>query len=416
MKKTCRIPYIAAGIICAFASGLLFTWSYWRAPLNELFPTWTTSDLSAIFSFHNTVVCVAMIVAGWLSKKLHVRVRMIIGAVLTVAGLGLYPLLPLDDPDAAYRMAFVLFSVVTPVGAGIVATSFMGNFVLWVPERPGLMSGAMLFLYYCSPFIYGALSSVLIPAIGILNTIAAVGAISGVLVLICLPFCRPPRPEDGLPAVRKTEANRNDKSYTTRQMLCSPIFWAIFLFGVAMRSAGLIYSDHSANIALSFGVSGLFGLLYSPANGCACFVAGALIDKLGSAKTMRLFSIILGCASVLLFISGFSGIAIVAFVGLIGAGFAFGGTSSSSSSTIRIAFGPAFYTQNYSTNTFAIFFASIVCYLGGLVVEWMGGSYYGVYTMTLVLAAIAFLCTIWLRYSMKKRNEREAAEEATAAN
>ena len=115
MKKTCRIPYIAAGIICAFASGLLFTWSYWRAPLNELFPSWTTSDLSAIFSFHNTVVCVAMIVAGWLSKKLHVRVRMIIGAVLTVAGLGLYPLLPLDDPDAAYRMAFVLFSVVTPI-------------------------------------------------------------------------------------------------------------------------------------------------------------------------------------------------------------------------------------------------------------------------------------------------------------
>ena len=372
MKKTCRIPYILAGLVSAFATGLLFTWSYFRTPLNELFPTWTSADLSMIFSVHNMAVCTTMILCGTVVKKISPKVRMVLAAVLIVAGLGCFPLLPQNNPDAAFQMAFILYAIVAPIGAGIAAITWMGNFVLWVPERPGLMSGGMLFLYNSCPFVYGALSSMLIPAVGILTTVRMIGVISGVLLVCCLPFMRAPKAEDGLPMPKTTAVNRTDRSYTTLQMLKTPIFWAMFIFNVSMRSAGLIFADHSAGIAMSFGVAALFGMIYAPANGSASFVSGLLVDRIGSANTMRLFSLILLAASVLLFISGFSAIAIVALIGLIGAGFAFGGTSAANSTTVRLFFGPEYYTQNYSTTTFSIFFASVSCYLAGIVVDRIG--------------------------------------------
>ena len=415
MKKTCRVPYILAGLVSAFATGLLFTWSYFRAPLGELFPDWTSSDLSTIFSFHNTVVCIAMILCGFAAKKISPRIRLAVGAVLIAVGLGCYPFLPVDDPDTAFRLAFLFFSVISAVGVGICAPTWTGTFVLWVPERTGLMVGSMLFVYGCCPFVYGALSGVLIPVIGVLATMRTLGLISCVLILLCLPFARLPREDDGLPPAKVAAANRADRSFTTWQMLKTPAFWAMFLFNIAMRSAGLIFADHSANIALSFGVSALFGMIYSPANGSASFVAGALVDRIGSAKTMRLFSIILLSASVLLYISGLTSIAIVALVGLIGAGFAFGGTSAANTSTVRLFFGSEFYTQNYSITTFSIFFASIFCYLAGIVVDRMGGSFYGVYTMTLIFGAIAFVCTIWLAVCVKKTDKKSSGEGAAEA-
>ena len=410
MKKTCRVPYILAGLVSAFATGLLFTWAYFRAPLNALFPTWTSADLSMIFSIHNMVVCTAMILCGMVAKKTSPRVRIVLAALLVMIGLGSFPFLPVDNPELAFKLAFFLYSFVAPIGAGLAATTWMGTFVLWVPERPGVMSGGMLLLYGSCPFFYGALSSVLIPVIGILQTIRVIGLISGVLLLCCLPFVRLPKPEDGLPAPKVAAVNKTDRSYTTLQMLKTPIFWVMFIFNISMRSAGLIYSDHSAGIAMSFGVAALFGMIYSPANGSASIVSGLLLDKLGSVKTMRLFSCILLAASLLLFVSGFTSIAAIALVGLIGAGFAFGGTGTANSATVRLFFGPEHYTQNYSTTTFSIFFASMFCYLAGIVVDKMGGSYYGVYMMTLIFGGIALICTILLTILVRRESRKEEAE------
>lgn len=410
MKKTNRVPYILAGLVSAFATGLLFTWSYFRAPLNELFPTWTMADLSMIFSVHNMVVCTAMILCGMVAKKISPRLRIVVAAVLLIIGLGSFPFLPVGHPDLAFKLAFFLYAVVAPIGAGLAATTWMGTFVLWVPERPGVMSGGMLLLYGSCPFFYGALASRLIPAIGILQTVRVIGIISGVLLLCCVPFVRLPKPEDGLPAPKTVAVNKTDRSYTTIQMLKTPIFWAMFIFNISMRSAGLTYADHSAGIAMSFGVAALFGMLYAPANGSASIIFGFLVDKIGSVNTMRLISCILLAASILLYISGFSDSALIALVGLIGAGFAFGGASAANSTTVRMFFGPEHYTQNYSTTTFSIFFASLFCYLAGIIVDKMGGSYYGVYTMTLIFGGIALVCTFLISIFAKKESQKNEVE------
>ena len=398
-------------MLCAFATGLMFTWSYFREPLSRLFPTWTSADLSAIFSFHNTAVCVTMILTGLIAKKVSPRIRILIGAILIGAGFGSYPFLPTDDPGKAFIMAVVFFTIIAAAGVGLCSTTWIGTFVLWAPDRPGMMVGCMLLVYSCCPIIYGAIASVLIPVTGVLATMRTIGIISTVIFIACLPFVRMPEPEDGLPAARVSAANRNDKSFSPLQLLKTPIFWAMFLFNIFMRSAGLIFADHNADIALSFGIAALFGLIYSPAQGIAGFVSGALVDKFGSPKTMRLFSCILLAASVLLYFSGVSGAAVIALAGLIGTGFAFGGTSAANSSTIRMFFGAEYYTQNYSISTFSIFFASGFCYIAGLIVDRMEGSYYGVYMMALIFGAAAFACTIWLAACVKKEAARNSINE-----
>ena len=50
------------------------------------------------------------------------------------------------------------------------------------------------------------------------------------------------------------------------------------------------------------------------------------------------------------------------------------------------------------------------CYLAGIVVDKMGGSYYGVYMMTLIFGGIALICTILLTILVRRESRKEEAE------
>ncbi|MCC8048554.1 MAG: MFS transporter [Oscillospiraceae bacterium] len=404
-KRTNRIPYIGSAMLCAFATGLLFTWSYFREPLNELFPTWTSADLSTMFSFHNTILCGAQIICGAFARKISARVRMIASSVLIGLGLTQFSFIPVDDPSTAFVLAFIGFSVIAAIGVAIGFTTWAGTFIMWIPERPGLISGLMLMLFGFTPLVYGAIASAIIPAIGILATIRTLGLLSTVLMLVCTPFVRPPKQSDCLPPPRVIEANKNDVSYTAVQMLKTPIFWLMFIFNVVMRAAGLIFADHASGIALSFGVSALFGVLYSPANGIASFVSGNLVDMIGSAKTMRVFSGLLMLACVLLFFASWTLLPVFALIGIVLCGFSYGGNSAANATSVRLFFGSEYYTFNYTLAMLSIFFASLICYVGGLVVDAAGGSYYGIYTLTLGLGAVGFVCTFLLAVCVKRREK-----------
>jgi len=401
-QRVNRIPFIITGIVLAFATGVLFTWPYFRAPLAEMFPTWTPGNLSTVFSLHNALVCVSMFLTGIIAKRVPRRALFAVSAALIAIGLGMYSLLPADDPGTAYRMAFVGFAVIAAAGAGISATCWMGTFVLWVPDHVGLMAGGMLFMYGSCPLVYGAISSVMIPVIGIGSTIAALGGTSAALILLVLPWARLPRPGEILPPAPHWKENKSDASYTPRQMLKTPSFWALFLFSLSIRSAGLIFVDHSADIAMSVGATAMFGMLYAPANGSSSFLAGMVVDKLGSYKTMRIVGAMLFMSSVVLYLGSKSGIMAIALVGLISAGFAFGGSAAVTSSSIRILFGSKHYTQNFSTSTVSILIASLFSFIGGMLVDAMEGSFNGVYIMTTILAVVAIICTVTLSAYIRK--------------
>ncbi len=72
---------------------------------------------------------------------------------------------------------------------------------------------------------------------------------------------------------------------------------------------------------------------------------------------------------------------------------------------MRLFFGSEYYTFNYTLTMLSICFASLICYVGGLVVDAAGGSYYGIYALTLVLGAVGFVCTLLLAVCVKRREK-----------
>ena len=43
-KYAMRLPRVILGFLASMASGVLLTWSYYREPLMQLFPDWTTAS------------------------------------------------------------------------------------------------------------------------------------------------------------------------------------------------------------------------------------------------------------------------------------------------------------------------------------------------------------------------------------
>jgi len=409
-RKVNRVPYVIAASVTAFCNGVLFTWSYFRSPLSELFPTWTTGDLSLVFSVHNAVVCVFMIVAGKLLKKFSTRALLAAAGIMIGGGLAAFSLLPRDNPELALAMAVFFFGGISAAGVGTMGVTMFSAFLPWFPRHVGTISGLMMMLGGTCAIVMGAISGLLIPALGILSAIRILGLIVLVLMALVIRWTLPPGPEVELPAPPVREENREDRSFSVMEMLKSPLFWALFLFNIMLRSSCLIYMDHAAQIALFFGTAALFGMLFSPANGAASILTGTVLDRLSSGRTMLLISAVLFLASGALIIGSAADSAALILFGLIAVGAAAGGTNTVTAAATRILFGSGNYGQNYSIMGVSILVSSVICYASGLLVERMGNRYGGVFILTLAFSVIAIICSVYLiRKAGRRKRQREGS-------
>ena len=401
MKQTSPIPHIISGILQMCVSGILFTWSYFRAPLQGIYPDWTVSMLSAIFMTHNIVVGIMMLVSGTFVKKIHPKIPLGIGGFLVGLGIFLMSLLPANSHNA-YIMAIICYGVISPIGVAFTGITTLNTYPKWAPNHVGLVSGLLLLGFGTVSFIYGAISSALIPEVGILMTFRYLGIICWVVAAIAFPMTRLPRPEDNLPPQPVRAENLTGKQFTTSEAIRTANFWALFLFNLFMRGTGLMFADHAATIATAFGAAALFGMLYSPANGCASVVSGFFVDKLGFTFTMRLFVFIqlAGCAS--LFIGALSHQMIFILIGLIFGGFSYGGTTAVASSGTRMLFGEKHFSSTYGVIGLAVLLAAFLGNMGGIVVEKMNGSYYGIFTLCTIYACLSLCTALFLAFQVRK--------------
>ncbi len=266
------------------------------------------------------------------------------------------------------------------------------------------MSGVMMMSYGACALVMGAIASKLIPAVGILATIRALGLLSALLIVISLKWTVFPGPDVDLPPVPQREENVENKNFSAKEMLASPLFWAMFLANVMLRSSCFVYTDHAADIATAFGAAALFGMLFSPANGVASILLGGVIDKLNSGRTMLLIALILLAGSGALILGASVGSTVLVLTGLIASGAVMGGTNSATSAAVRILFGTRNYGQNYSIMSVTFLISSVVCYLAGIIVERMNNSYNGVFYLTLVFSVVAILCSLYMARKTRRRD------------
>lgn len=405
-KYSMRFPRVVLGFLTSMASGVLLTWSYYREPLLQLFPSWTTSDLSLIFSVHNIVVSVMMAVAGFTVKKISTRLTYCLIALCLFIGVGGYYFLPVDNPQLAYTMAFIMYGVIAPMGVGASCLLNYSLYPAWYPERSGTVNGAMIMAFNTCALFTGALAGAMIPNYGIKVTLLVTGILAAVLTLLSVPFGVYPGPNDRLPPKPVRPENKGGHDYAIGKMLKTSGFWVLFIYHAMIFGVGLILADHAAGIALSFGVAALFGLLFSPAKGVSCLGIGWIMDKLSTTGAMLVIdALVIVSALILLLCSGGTASSIVVLIGLILCGLGVGGVSSIKASAIRFLYGSKNYEQNYGFCNLNIVISAILVYLASMLIEAMGGSYQGVFIVIMGIGVLALICTVYLHFFIKRFNK-----------
>jgi MFS family permease len=245
--------------------------------------------------------------------------------------------------------------------------------------------------------------------VGVLHAVQAVGLICFLCVSATMPWCKLPDAKAELPPPPRAKERLAARDCTWRELLRSPLFWSFFLYNAAARSAGIVMSDLGGAIAVAFGASALFGLLFAPANGAVSVIGGAVLDRIGVARTMLIScAMLLLCGAMLLF-GNAAGSAAIIVAGLILGGAGYGISLVMGASATRILFGDRYYAQNYSLITMSIALAAASGYGAGRVLDRMNGAYFGVFAFVLLLGALALAFTRMLIRGQKKLSQRDVS-------
>ena len=406
MKRTARWPHFLAAIVNGFFLGVLFIWTYFRDELGLIFPSWRASDLSLIFSVHNVFICISVFFAGFLLKKFSHRMILLFAGIGLLIGFGLFPILPLNNPDLALIIAAILFGVIGAGSIGIASTAGYALYTQWAPEHPGKIIGSMSLALSIAPIILGALCSLLVPTLGALQTIRWVGIVVGALLIATLPLAKPPGPDANLPSPKIRAENPDQKEFTSKEMLRLPSFWLLLAFNSVIRAGGLMIIDFGGSIAILFGLTALLGMLYSPANGIANIIGGVLVDKFSTSKVMFICGGTMLLGAILLLAGNSAGSGFLVMLGLLIGGLSYGCGTVLSTASIRILYGQKHYAQNWGFIQVSILLAALCGYMAGHMLDRQSGNYRSVFILILAFALVAIACGFGMLTYMRRHKRR----------
>lgn len=382
MKK--RWLYLAIATLALLFLGLIYAWSIFRTPINEMFPMWTVSQLSLTFTISMICFCLGGFIGGLLSGKLSVRVRFFIAAVLLFVGFFGVSLFNPDDPGKSLTLLYACYGVLGGGGVGFAYNIVIGTMNKWFPDKVGLASGIMLMGFGLGGLALGSIVNAMIGGIGLFTTFRILAAaICAVCVISALVIKAPGEKETaelkalaGAVKTKDAAVTKEAVDYTPGEMLKTARFWIFVLWCVVLNSAGLLVINSAANIAVAFGGTAVLGMIVSLFNGAGRIIAGNNFDKFGRKVSTLVNTGFMIVAGILLTCGGLTGKFVFIVIGLIFVGLAYGGCPTISSAYAMDAFGPKNYPTNFSVVNFSLIpAATIGPMISAKLFEAAGGSY-----------------------------------------
>ena len=286
-----KILIIALGIISMLAMGTIYSWSVFRAPLEELL---VISSLKSGLPFvvFLSLYAFSMPFAGKLIEKYKPSYVAIAGSIiLSLAYL-------LSGFCSTINQLIFTYGVLGGIGVGTLYGVPIAMASRWFPHAKGIATGAILLGFGLSPLITAPLASFLIDSYGVFS----VFRIFGILFLILLPIIavffknpesyssnklEPKLYEDNIPVTRQ-------KSFYLLWLL----FFIITFSGLMTISITSPFSQQILNVTHT--ESAILLSMLALLNGFGRLFFGALLDKAGLRTTMFLSFILLLIASLLI--------------------------------------------------------------------------------------------------------------------
>ncbi|MFR1114633.1 MAG: MFS transporter [Blautia sp.] len=400
MNNRKRWSYLIAGTVMLLFLGLIYAWSIFKAPFNQIYTDWSESQLSLTFTISMIFFCLGGFSAGMLLKKLPARVVLWLSAALLFVGFfGVSRLNP-EQPGSSLTLLYVFYGFFCGGGVGIGYNTVISTVNKWFTDRPGIASGLMLMGFGLGGIILGSAVNSLIGAIGLFTTFLVLAVMITIILLLGSFFMKSPQAatvQDTATAVKEVP------SITTAQMLRTPSFWLFVLWAVLLNSAGLLVINSAASIALAFGAPAVMGLVVSLCNGGGRVFMGSFFDKFSTKPSLFLNVCFTFGAGLFLFLGAVKfGIPFV-LIGLLLAGVGYGSTPTLTSAFIHKEYGPKYYPVNFSLGNFALIPAAIVGpMISSVLIEKAGGAYDTTFIMIMVLAAAALVVYLLLNWFSKK--------------
>jgi len=381
-----RWIYLGMGTLTLLFLGLIYAWSIFRTPIGELFPDWSISQLSLTFTISMIFFCLGGFAGGVLSKRMSIKARMLISAVMLLIGFFTVSTIKTDSPGASLTMLYIFYGVFGGGGVGVAYNGVIGTLNKWFPDKVGLASGIMLMGFGLGGLVLGSVVNSMIGSMGILPVFRILGIVICIICVLAAFIIKAPGAEDSdaLAALAasasggkaKADAGSEARNYTAGEMLKTPQFWFFTIWAILLNSAGLLVINSAANISVAFGGAAILGMIVSLFNGAGRIVAGNNFDRFGRFTSTLVNNAFMLAAGILLTLGGMTGAYIFILCGLVFVGLAYGGCPTITSAYINKAFGPANFPTNFSIANFSLIpAATIGPMISSALLESAGGSY-----------------------------------------
>lgn len=383
-----RWVYLGMGTLTLLFLGLIYAWSIFRTPFGELFPDWSISQLSMTFTISMIFFCLGGFAGGLMSRKLSIRTRMLISAVMLLIGFFAVSMVKAESPGPSLTMLYVFYGVFGGGGVGFAYNGIIGTLNKWFPDKIGLASGIMLMGFGLGGLVLGSIVNSMIGSLGLLPVFKILGIAICVVCVLAAVIIKAPGSEEAaelavLASAAKAgrgEAEAKEtapvKNYSAGEMLKTPKFWFFIFWAILLNSAGLLVINSAANISVAFGGAAILGMIVSLFNGAGRIIAGNNFDRRGRFFSTLVNNAFMLAAGILLTLGGMTGAYIFILCGLVFVGLAYGGCPTITSAYINKAFGPANFPTNFSIANFSLIpAATIGPMISSALLESAGGSY-----------------------------------------
>lgn len=399
-----RYCILALGTLLLLLCGLIYAWSMFRAPFQQMFPFWSVSQLSLTFTISMIFFCLGGFISGRLLLVRSVSFVISLSALLVLAGFAGVSLIDAREQELALVLLYGCYGVLGGTGIGLSYNAILSTIGRLFPAQTGLASGTMLLGFGLGGLVLGSLATALIEKAGLLTAFRLMGVCMFVVLLagglIIGRFVRRASGGAGAAAAATTAAQAGDgqaggaKSVPAGRMLRSAPFWIFIIWNVITNSAGLMVVNSAAVIAASFGAPAIVGMVVSLCNGAGRVLMGAVFDGKGR-RTALVTDCLLQLGAGLALITG-AALASSALIiaGLVLAGFFYAGSPTIAAAYIKNVFGDKYYSVNFSIANFSLIPAALIGpTVSSALVSAGGGSYATTFILIAVCGALA-MCTV----------------------
>lgn len=398
-KKVMNRGLVVVGaILIQLALGAIYAWSVFTPSL--ISEGWAKADTQWVFAIGLASFAVFMVFSGKRLNTVGPQKLTIIGGLILGMGYLLAGLFGGTD----FTALLLLIGLVGGAGIGIAYVVPIAVGMRWFPDKKGMITGLAV-----AGFGFGAMLWVklagswghLIENMGLSTTFIIYGVAFAAMVIIGGMWMKfPPagwQPEGYEADNTVTAETKEDKEFTSSQMLGKVQFYLIFFTFVVSAGAGLmsiglmkLYPMEAlqANGLSAMEASAIAGtamaVFFSLANGIGRIVWGILSDKLG-----RKTSIIIMTATQGILVIAFTymaGSEILLYLGATLIGFNFGGNFALFPTITADTFGAKNVGQNYP-------FVFLAYGVGGILGPILGGMMgdMGNFPMAFTISGIAVL-------------------------